>query len=70
MFQQGRGEHSMMKSSVSEWHRQFKEGQEDVHDDAKSGQPKKAKYRGKSGQSANPCMLMLVFFFFFGSQGE
>lgn len=41
MFQQARGEHSMKKSCVSEWHRQFKEGRGDVHDDAKSGQPKK-----------------------------
>jgi hypothetical protein len=33
------GEYAMRKSSVSEWHRQFKEGQ-DVQDDPRSGQPK------------------------------
>jgi len=30
----------MKKSSVSEWHRQFKEGREDVQDDPWSRQPK------------------------------
>jgi len=30
----------MKKSSVFEWHRQFKEGWEDVQDDPRSGQPK------------------------------
>jgi hypothetical protein len=30
----------MKKSSVFEWHRRFKEGQEDVQDDPRSGQPK------------------------------
>lgn len=40
LLQQAYGEHSMTKSSVFEWHRQFKEGWEDVHDDARSGQPK------------------------------
>ena len=34
------GELSMKKSSVFEWHRRFKEGREDVQDDARSGQPK------------------------------
>jgi transposase len=29
-----------MKKSVVEWHRQFKEGREDVQDDPRSGQPK------------------------------
>jgi hypothetical protein len=33
------GEYTMKKSSVFEWHRQFKEGQEDVQDDP-SGQLK------------------------------
>jgi transposase len=33
-------EYAMKKSSVSEWHRQFKEGREDVQDDPRSGQPK------------------------------
>jgi hypothetical protein len=30
----------MKKSSVFEWYRWFKEGQEDVQDDPRSGQPK------------------------------
>jgi hypothetical protein len=34
------GEYAMMKLSVFEWHRRFKEGQEDVLDDPRSGQPK------------------------------
>jgi len=34
------GEYAMKKSSVFEWHRQFKEGWEDVQDDPRSGQPK------------------------------
>jgi hypothetical protein len=29
------GEYAMNKSSVSEWHRRFKEGRENVQDDAK-----------------------------------
>jgi hypothetical protein len=33
------GEYAMKKSSVSEWHRRFKEGQ-DVQDDPRSGWPK------------------------------
>ena len=37
------GEHAMKKSSVFERHGQFKEGQEDVHDVARSRQPKKQK---------------------------
>jgi hypothetical protein len=32
------GEYAMKKSSVIDWHRQFKEGREDVQDDS-SGQP-------------------------------
>jgi len=34
------GEYAKKKSSVFEWHRQFKEGREDVQDDPRSGQPK------------------------------
>jgi len=34
------GGYVMKKSSVFEWHRQFKEGREDVQDDPRSGQPK------------------------------
>jgi len=34
------GEYAMKKSSVFEWHGRFKEGQEDVQDDPRSGQPK------------------------------
>jgi hypothetical protein len=34
------GEYVMKKSSVFEWHRWFKEGQEDVQDKPRSGQPK------------------------------
>jgi len=34
------GEYAMMKLSVFEWHRRFKEGREDVQDDPRSGQPK------------------------------
>ena len=34
------GEYAMKKSSVFEWHRQFKEGLEDVQDDSRSGQSK------------------------------
>ena len=33
-------EYAIKKSSVSEWHRRFKEGREDVQDDLRSGQPK------------------------------
>ncbi|CAI9595457.1 unnamed protein product [Staurois parvus] len=41
LLQQAYGEHAMKKSSVFfKWHRRFKEGQEDVHDDVRSGQPK------------------------------
>lgn len=45
------GEYSMKKSGVFECHRQFKEGWEDVHNDARSGQPKNGQCN--SGQSAN-----------------
>jgi len=34
------GEYAMKKLSVFEWHRQFKEGREDVQDNPRSGQPK------------------------------
>jgi len=34
------GEYALKKSSVFEWHRQFKEGREDVQDDPRSGKPK------------------------------
>jgi len=34
------GEYAMKKLSVFEWHRQLKEGREDVQDDPRSGQPK------------------------------
>ena len=34
------GEYTMKKSGVFEWHRWFKEGREDVHDDPRSEQPK------------------------------
>jgi len=34
------GEYAMKKSSVFEWHRQFKEGREDVQNGPRSGQPK------------------------------
>jgi hypothetical protein len=34
------GEYAMKKSSVFEWHRWFREGQEDVHNDPRSGQPR------------------------------
>jgi hypothetical protein len=34
------GEYTMKKSSVFEWHRQFKEGREYVQGDPRSGQPK------------------------------
>jgi len=47
------GEYAMKKSSVFEWHRQFKERREDVQDNPRSGQPKKAKDRCKCGQSRN-----------------
>jgi hypothetical protein len=30
----------MKKSSVFEWHKRFKEGQEDVKDDERTGRPK------------------------------
>jgi hypothetical protein len=30
----------MKKLNVFEWHRQFKEGREDVQDDPRSGKPK------------------------------
>jgi hypothetical protein len=34
------GEYAKKKSSAFEWHRQFKEGREDVQDDPRSEQPK------------------------------
>jgi hypothetical protein len=34
------GEYAMKKLSVSEWHKGFKEGREDVQDDPRNGQPK------------------------------
>jgi len=34
------GEYAMKKLIVFEWHRRFKEGQEDVQDNPRSGQPK------------------------------
>jgi hypothetical protein len=34
------GEYAMKKLHASEWHRQFTEGQKDVQDDLRSGQPK------------------------------
>ena len=34
------GEYAMKKSSVFEWHRQVKEGRENVQDDPRSGEPK------------------------------
>ena len=34
------GEYAMKKSSVFEWHRQFKDGREDVQDEPRSGRPK------------------------------
>jgi hypothetical protein len=34
------GEYAVKKSSGFEWHRRFKEGQEYVQDDPRSGQPK------------------------------
>jgi hypothetical protein len=34
------GKYAMKKSSVFEWHRWFKEGQEDVQDYPRTGQPK------------------------------
>jgi len=34
------GEYTMKKSNFFEWHRLFKEGQEDVQDDPRSWQPK------------------------------
>jgi hypothetical protein len=34
------GEYTMKKFRVSEWHRQFKEGWEDVQTDSRSWQPK------------------------------
>jgi hypothetical protein len=45
----------MKKSSVSEWHRWFKEGRKDVQDDPRSGKwaAKNAKDRCKCGQNTN-----------------
>jgi hypothetical protein len=34
------GADAMKKSSVSEWHKRFKEGREDVKDDERIGRPK------------------------------
>jgi hypothetical protein len=45
------GEYAMKKSSVSEWHRRFKEGR-DVQDDPRSGQPKMQR-TCRCGQSTN-----------------
>ncbi|CAI9549631.1 unnamed protein product [Staurois parvus] len=54
MLGQAYSEHFMKKSDVFEWHRWFKEGLEDVHDDTRSGQPKTQKIdRCIIGQSVN-----------------
>jgi transposase len=34
------GADAMIKSSVYEWHKRFKEGREDVKDDERTGRPK------------------------------
>ncbi|CAI9567771.1 unnamed protein product [Staurois parvus] len=39
LLQQAYDEHFMNKSNVFEWHRQFKEVWENVHNDARNGQP-------------------------------
>jgi hypothetical protein len=40
------GEYTTNKSDVFEWHRQFKEGQEDAQDGPRSGQPKTRRIDG------------------------
>jgi transposase len=40
MLTEAYGTDAMKKSSVSEWHKRFKEGREDVKDDERTGRPK------------------------------
>jgi hypothetical protein len=40
MFTEAYGADAMKKSSVFEWHKRFKEGQEDVKDDERTGRLK------------------------------
>jgi hypothetical protein len=40
MLTEAYGADAMKKSSVSEWHKKFKEGREDVKDDERTGRPK------------------------------
>jgi transposase len=48
---------TLKKSSAFEWHRQFKEGRENVQDDPRSRQQKTANDRCKCGQSMNIGLL-------------
>jgi len=47
------GEYGVKKLSVSEWHRRFKEGREDVQDDQRSGQPKMQRTDGNGDRVRN-----------------
>jgi hypothetical protein len=40
MLTEAYGADAMKTSSVSEWHKRFKEGREDVKDDERAGRPK------------------------------
>jgi transposase len=40
MLTEAYGADAMKKSSVSEWHKRFKQGREDVKDDERTGRPK------------------------------
>jgi hypothetical protein len=40
MLTEAYGADVMKKSSVFEWHKRFKDGQEDVKDDERTGRPK------------------------------
>ena len=43
MLQEVYGDEEMSRSRVFEWHKQFKEGREDVEDDFRSGRPSTSK---------------------------
>ena len=43
MLQQVCGEETMSRTCAFEWHKRFKEGQEEVEDDPRSGRPSRSK---------------------------
>jgi hypothetical protein len=55
------GEFAMKKSSVSEWHRLFKGGREDVQGDPRSGQPKTQRTDANVGRVRTNGELTVLF---------